>query len=213
MINVREDVNTNTSIVSLNKALKLARVYGEIKVNDLYLLNTIYALLNTMCLELTNKQRRKLISTYNTLAFKSNDICTDVMLKAFQQPMTSRYSKKYVNPEDIHKNININYWKAPMYSTNEDVINMLNRSFLNEQYSKTRELFDNGSNTSVQGIGKICLFINSLSNTNIHIKDILDNDVTHSFDIGYIPSLNGVLIISDNMYNSEQLILKINING
>lgn len=213
MINIKDDVNTSTTIVSLDRVLRLAEVYGDVKINDLYLLNTIYALLNTMCLPLTNNQRKKLISAYNTLAFKSNEVCTDVMLKSFQQPMKNKVSRSFVNPNSIVKNKSINYWKAPMFSENEEIIEMLDRSFLGSQSFNTREAFNQGSNVSQQGIGKICLFLNTLSNTNITIKDTLDNDVTNTFTIGYIPTLNGVLIISNLMYNSEQMNLKIIINA
>lgn len=213
MINVKENVHTSTIITSLNRMMDKASIYGRVESEDLYLLNTVYDLLNTMCLSLTNTQRQKLISIYNQLAFKSKDICTSTMLKAFQQPMKNKVSQSFVDPDCITKNLNINYWKAPMFSENDEIIEMLNRNFLDTTVFKTRESFNTGSNVSTPGIGKICLFLNTLSNTNITIKDMLDNDVTNTFTIGYIPTLNGVLITSNLMYNSESMTLKIIINA
>lgn len=213
MVNVKDNVHTSTIIASLDRMMDKASIYGRVESEDLYLLNTIYNLLNTMCLSLTNTQRQKLISIYNKLAFKSKDICTSTMLKAFQQPMKNKTSRSFVDPECITKNLNINYWKAPMFSENEEIVEMISRTFLENKPFKTRENFNEGSNASITGIGKICFFINTLSNTNITIKDILDNDITDTFSIEYVSSLNGILIISNLMYNSELMNLKITINA
>lgn len=213
MINIKPDVHTSTTVVSLDRALRKSEIYGDVKVTDLYLMTTVYALLNTMCLDLTNKQRKNLISYYNKLAFKSKDICTNVMLEAFKQPMSSKFSVSYVDPSTIVKNKNVNYWKANFTQTEDEVIETLTKSFLESKSSTTLNQLNEGFNYVEQGIGRICFFMNTLSNPDIvKVEDVLNNDVTNSFDIAYIPTLNGVFIISKNMYTSEPINLKIKVN-
>ncbi len=209
MINIEAKVHTSTTITSLKRANQLATVYGEIKVDELYLLSTIYDLLNTMCLSLSNNQRKQLISAYNKLAFKSKNICTGVMLDAFKQPMKNRVSSVFVDPDCIDKNEDISYWKAEPAADYESVIDMLSRDYISKKPKATREAFESGYLVSVPNIGKYVLFINTSNNLNITIKDALDNDVTSAFDFGYIPSLNGVLIVSKLIYTSTPMSLKI----
>lgn len=209
MINVKESVHVNTTIVSLKQSMKKASIYGEIRIDDLYLLNTIYDLLNTMCLNLSNDQRKRLITAYNKLAFKSKDVCTNVMLKAFAQPMKSKSADMFIDPDCVVKNTNVNIWKSALGQTYDEIIETLNKTVIENTSHISRLTAQEGFYTSITGIGKQVFFINTSNNLNISIIDALNNNVTENFDIGYIPTLNGVLVVSKYDYNSTPLFLKI----
>lgn len=212
MINIKEKVHISTTVTSLDNILRKSEIYGELKIDDLYILTTIYSLLNTMCLDLNNKQRKNLISYYNKFAFRSKDICTNIMLDAFEQPMKSKFSSKHVDESEIYKNLSVNYWKAEFTQTADEVEDLITKSFLESKPLASREMMNTGIDLYLNGIGRICLFVNTLNSTNVVIKDILNNDVTDSFEISYNSDLNGVLIISKEMYTSEPMNLKIIIN-
>ena len=212
MINIKEKVHVSTTVVSLDRILRKSEIYGELKVDDLYILITIYSLLNTMCLDLSNKQRKNLISYYNKFAFRSKDVCTNIMLDAFEQPMKSKFSSKFVDESEIHKNLSVNYWKAEFTQSKEEVLELISKPFLESKLLASRESMSTGIDFQLNGIGRLCFFVNTLDNTNITIKDVLNNDVTESFDLFYDSDLNGVLAVSKEMYTSEPMNLKIIVN-
>lgn len=212
MLNINNNVYLSTIITSLDRIFKRASVDGNLRIDEIYLLNTVYNLLNTMCLNLTNSQRRNLMNFYNRVAFKSEYICTDLMLKAFEQPMSSKFTQAFVDPEDIVQNRYVNYWKSGLMSSVDDIVSDANAEFLKNQNEITISTFLNGYRFELVDVGRICIFINTISNKSISIYDELNNDVTNLFTVINNNQLNGTLIISNLVYNDLPVYLKLKIN-
>ncbi len=135
------------------------------------------------------------------------------MLDAFQQPMASKFTSRFVNTDEIHKNKSVNYWKANFTQTDDEIIELIDRPFLESKSTATLEQMSEGLTYAEQGVGKICFFMNTTREPDlVSIEDALNNDVRDGFDLAYIPTLNGVVVISKNMYTSEPINIKLRVN-
>ena len=208
MLNIKSLVHTGTMVTSLNNAIKKVRVNGVLSTDDLYIANAVYSLLNTLCLDLTNNQRRELINTYNNLVFKSDQICSELILNHNTVDISNHISN-YVDPSTIFKDDNIYYWKATISETDENILNTLDESKILGSNKIIRNDASQNLPLNISGVGKYCIFIKRLTN-NISVFDILNNDITNYFNYYPADELNGVLLITKNMHTSDIVNLKIN---
>lgn len=213
MLTIQDNVHISTVVKSLELMLKKMHITGQLDIYNLYLLDSINKLLNTLCLNLTNKQRRQLLSIYNNLSFKSKEICTGVMLDAYSQNMPSKFVQNFVDPEDLDNNNDIFYWKSVFMEETSDIITNLTKSFIDGQLSNTRTQFINGVNANVNGVGRICFFLKNQFTSNFNILDVLGNDISESFEIVQMSNLKGYLLVSKEMQISGVINFKIIFNG
>ena len=107
-------------------------------------------------------------------------------------------------------NKSILYWQEVYTLDNTAITNLVDdTNYLTNIPSDTYEAFEIGVNIDYTKIGKI-IFLALESNTmNYIVKDALDNDVTHTFEITLVPQLNATLFISDNTYSHGTMKFKI----
>ena len=74
--------------------------------------------------------------------------------------------------------------------------------------SDTYENFEKGKYITYGDIGKVTFFAFNSNNFDFVITDILNNDVTHTFKLTYIPKLNATLFISNNIYSHGIMFFK-----
>ena len=102
------------------------------------------------------------------------------------------------------------YWQE-IYTLNNSQITELidDTSYLTDKPSDTYENFEIGKNIDYTKVGKIVFLALESDTVNYIIKDVLNNDVTHTFNISLIPQLNATLFISDNNYSHGIMNFKI----
>lgn len=209
MIEITIKNHLGVLIGSIEKIYKRAQLNGKLETVDIYYLNIIYKLLNK--LELTNSENNQLISFYNKLSFYSNNICPPKVIKKYQttpKPIFEQTQNTDCNTVPMNKSIL--YWQEVYTLDNTAITNLVDdTNYLTNIPFDTYEAFEIGVNINYTKIGKI-LFLALESNTlNYIVKDTLDNDVTHTFEIILIPHLNATLFISDNNYSHGTMKFKI----
>lgn len=209
MIEITIKNHLGVLIGSIEKIYKRAQLNGKLETVDIYYLNIIYKLLNK--LELTNDENNKLISFYNKLSFYSDNICPPKVIKKYQttpKPIFEQAQTTDCNTVPMNKSIL--YWQE-IYTLDNTVITNLvdDTNYLTNIPSDTYEAFEIGVNIDYTKIGKIIFLALESNTTNYIVKDALDNDVTHTFEITLVPQLNATLFISDNIYSHGTMKFKI----
>lgn len=209
MINITIKNHLGVLIGSIDKIYKKAQMVGKLESKEIYYLNIIYKLLNN--LELTNSQNNQLITFYNKLSFYSNNICPPKIIKKYQTTPKPKFEQAEVTDcNTVPSNKSILYWQE-IYTLNNSQITELidDTSYLTDKPLDTYENFEIGKDIKYSNVGKI-IFLALESNTlDYIIKDALNNDVTHTFNITLIPHLNATLFISDNNYSHGIINFKI----
>lgn len=209
MIEITIKQHLSVLIGSIEKIYNKARLNGKLEVKDIYYLNSIYKLLNKV--ELTNSQNNMLINYYNKLAYYSDTICPPKVIKKYQTTPIPKFQQlESTDCNTYSKNKSILYWQEP-YTLNDSQITDLvdDTNYLVDKPSDTYENFEIGKNIDYNKVGKL-IFLALESNTiNYIIKDDLNIDVTHTFNISLIPQLNATLFISDNNYSHGIMNFKI----
>ena len=209
MINITIKNHLGVLIGSIDKIYKKAQMVGKLESKEVYYLNIIYKLLNNS--ELTNSQNNQLITFYNKLSFYSDNICPPKVIKKYQTTPKPKFEQAEVTDcNTVPSNKSILYWQE-IYTLNNSQITELidDTSYLTDKPSDTYENFEIGKNIDYTKVGKI-VFLALESNTiNYIIKDDLNIDVTHTFNISLIPQLNATLFISDNNYSHGIMNFKI----
>lgn len=209
MIEITIKQHLSVLIGSIEKIYNKARLNGKLEVKDIYYLNSIYKLLNKV--ELTNSQNNMLINYYNKLAYYSDTICPPKVIKKYQTTPIPKFQQlESTDCNTYSKNKSILYWQEP-YTLNDSQITDLvdDTNYLVDKSSDTYENFEIGKNIDYNKVGKL-IFLALESNTiNYIIKDDLNIDVTHTFNISLIPQLNATLFISDNNYSHGIMNFKI----
>ena len=209
MINITIKNHLGVLIGSIDKIYKKAQMVGKLESKEVYYLNIIYKLLNN--LELTNSQNNQLITFYNKLSFYSDNICPPKVIKKYQTTPKPKFEQAEVTDcNTVISNKSILYWQE-VYTLNNSQITELvdNTNYLIDKPSDTYENFEIGKNIDYTKVGKI-VFLALESNTIDYIvKDDLNINVTHTFDITLIPHLNATLFISDNNYSHGTMNFKI----
>ena len=209
MINITIKNHLGVLIGSIDKIYKRAQMVGKLESKEIYYLNIIYKLLNN--LELTNSQNNQLITFYNKLSFYSDNICPPKVIKKYQTTPKPKFEQaENTDCNTYPKNKSILYWQE-VYTLNNSQITELvdDTNYLIDKLSDTYENFEIGKNIDYTKVCKI-IFLALESNTIDYIvKDNLNINVTHTFEITLIPHLNATLFISDNNYSHGIMNFKI----
>ena len=209
MINITIKNHLGVLIGSIDKIYKKAQMVGKLESKEVYYLNIIYKLLNNS--ELTNSQNNQLITFYNKLSFYSDNICPPKVIKKYQTTPKPKFEQAEVTDcNTVISNKSILYWQEVYTLNNSQITNLVDdTNYLIDKPSDTYENFEIGKDIKYSNVGKI-IFLALESNTIDYIvKDNLNINVTHTFDITLIPHLNATLFISDNNYSHGIMNFKI----
>lgn len=209
MINITIKNHLGVLIGSIDKIYKRAQMVGKLESKEVYYLNIIYKLLNN--LELTNSQNNQLITFYNKLSFYSDNICPPKVIKKYQTTPKPKFEQAEVTDcNTVISNKSILYWQEVYTLNNSQITNLVDdTNYLVDKPSDTYENFEIGKNIDYTKVGKIVFLALESDTTNYTIKDDLNIDVTHTFNISLIPQLNATLFISDNNYSHGIMNFKI----
>lgn len=209
MINITIKNHLGVLIGSIDKIYKKAQMVGKLESKEVYYLNIIYKLLNNS--ELTNSQNNQLITFYNKLSFYSDSICPPKVIKKYQTTPKPKFEQAEVTDcNTVVSNKSILYWQEVYTLNNSQITNLVDdTNYLVDKPSDTYENFEIGKNIDYTKIGKIVFLALESDTVNYTIKDVLNNDVTHTFTITLIPQLNATLFISDNNYSHGVMNFKI----
>ena len=209
MINIAIKNHLGVLIGSIDKIYKKAQMVGKLESKEVYYLNIIYKLLNNS--ELTNSQNNQLITFYNKLSFYSDSICPPKVIKKYQTTPKPKFEQAEITDCNTYsKNELIFYWQEIYTLNNSQITDLVdNTNYLMDKPSDTYENFEIGKNIDYTKVGKIVFLALESDTVNYIIKDILNNDITHTFTIIIIPQLNATLFISDNNYSHGTMNFKI----
>jgi hypothetical protein len=209
MINITIKNHLGVLIGSIDKIYKRAQMVGKLESKEVYYLNIIYKLLNNS--ELTNSQNNQLITFYNKLSFYSDNICPPKVIKKYQTTPKPKFEQAEVTDcNTVISNKSILYWQEVYTLNNSQITNLVDdTNYLIDKLSDTYENFEIGKNIDYTKVGKIVFLALESDTVNYIIKDVLNNDVTHTFNISLIPQLNATLFISDNNYSHGIMNFKI----
>ena len=209
MINITIKNHLGVLIGSIDKIYKKAQTVGKLESKEVYYLNIIYKLLNNS--ELTNSQNNQLITFYNKLSFYSDNICPPKVIKKYQTTPKPKFEQAEVTDcNTVVSNKSILYWQEVYTLNNSQITDLVdNTNYLIDKPSDTYENFEIGKNIDYTKVGKIIFLALESDTVNYIIKDVLNNDVTHTFNISLIPQLNATLFISDNNYSHGIMNFKI----
>ena len=209
MINITIKNHLGVLIGSIDKIYKKAQMVGKLESKEVYYLNIIYKLLNN--LELTNSQNNQLITFYNKLSFYSDNICPPKVIKKYQTTPKPKFEQAEVTDcNTVISNKSILYWQEVYTLNNSQITNLVDdTNYLIDKPSDTYENFEIGKNIDYTKVGKIVFLALESDTISYIIKDDLNINVTHTFDITLIPHLNATLFISDNNYSHGIMNFKI----
>ena len=209
MINITIKNHLGVLIGSIDKIYKKAQTVGKLESKEIYYLNIIYKLLNN--LELTNSQNNQLITFYNKLSFYSDNICPPKIIKKYQTTPKPKFEQAEVTDcNTVISNKSILYWQEVYTLNNSQITNLVDdTNYLIDKPSDTYENFEIGKNIDYTKVGKIVFLALESDTISYIIKDDLNINVTHTFDITLIPHLNATLFISDNNYSHGIMNFKI----
>lgn len=209
MIEITIKQHLSVLISSIEKIYNKARLEGKLNIKDLYYLNFIYKLLTKV--ELTNEQNNILINYYNQLSYYSDNICPPKVIKKYQTTPKPKFEQTEKTDCNTYlKNKSILYWQEDYLLTNEQILDFVdNTNYLVTKPSDTYPNFEIGKDIEYSKIGKIIFLALESNTTNYIVKDALNNDVTHTFNIQLVPVLNATLFISDNIYSYGTMNFKI----
>ena len=209
MINITIKNHLGVLIGSIDKIYKRAQMVGKLESKEVYYLNIIYKLLNNS--ELTNSQNNQLITFYNKLSFYSDNICPPKVIKKYQTTPKPKFEQaENTDCNTVISNKSILYWQEVYTLNNSQITNLVDdTNYLTDKPSDTYENFEIGKNIDYTKVGKIVFLALESDTVNYIIKDVLNNDVTHTFNISLIPQLNATLFISDNNYSHGTMNFKI----
>lgn len=204
MIEINDKNHISVLLSSLDKIYNQGKINGKLEAIDLYILNIIYKLLNNCCLELTNEQRKCLMNSYRNMYFYSNTICQATPIQIYQ----TNYKTKFFQAEsedcnNYPKFEDIYYWQEPLGRNFANIHpDIVDSTYLIGKSFDTEENFKLGKDIDYSDIGVICFLVTDTLTTDTYkIYDILNNDITHTFNTIYIDSLNSTLFVSSNSYS------------
>ncbi len=204
--------NDNNHLISvlnsLIKSYNKATIYGELNVSNINILNIIYNILTNFKDSLTFEESNYLSLLYNQIYYTSEDICKvnvthDSLISSNQYFIQNSSSETITQPSYKY----IEYWQEDsITNTITEIIPEINNRV---KQNDTYENFSNGKTITYSNIGRICFLLNQETSTNYSIIGELNSDVTSLFQLQYIPELNAVLIVSDNIYSHGDIYIKI----
>ena len=216
MQQINEKSHYATLISSLNKEYKKTKTGKSINPIDIYLLDIVYNFLYGTNLALSVIEVKKLLKMYNIILHSSKIICNNNYQEVYQMSKKDKFiqaEKTDCNTVPIQPTTNnIYYWQEGSYLTTiEDIIQLVD----NEGYF-TNKLFDTYSNFENIGktinypyLGRICFYATESDNKSFIITDVLNNNVTDTFDIIYISDSNDTLLVTKDFYTPSDIFFKL----
>lgn len=194
---------------SLNRSIKNAKVFGKLSSSNLYILDVVYKLLTTCTGSLTFSDYNKLLSIYNTILYKSKDICKtyDIPTIIKNNNVSSFNQVLLSNVSSIPSSYYAEYWQEDSLTNEIDDIILTASSTTKSIISYTNLAI--GKTYTLSNIGRICFLLNGVTSTDYSIYGELESNVTDSFTIQYVESLSGVLIVSNEIYSYGDEFIKI----
>lgn len=209
MIEITIKQHLSVLIGSIEKIYNKVILTGKIEIRDIYYLNIIYKLLNKV--ELSNSQNNMLINYYNQLSYHSDSICPPKVIKKYQTTPIPKFQQlESTDCNTYLKNKSILYWQENYNLNNSQITELVdNTNYLINKPFDTYENFEIGKNINYNNIGKVVFLALESDNKDFVITDILNNDVTHTFELIYLPQLNATLFLSDNNYSYGTMFFKL----
>lgn len=187
----------------LNESLLCSLVQEQIRGNASYKDVVLYFLANY----------------YGAFYFREKFLAADdeevaYVTAKYKYPTISKCMKKVgLNPSNVacqvEANTEVCYWQLD--NTNdkiEDVIPLINTSFLSTLPRASFEEFETGKIITYTEIGRICFAIYPTQVQNFVITDSLNNDITDAFDVDYNENLNLALFVSKAVYSHSSIYFK-----
>jgi len=212
MIEIDDNNHIPVLISSLDKIYNKSKITGSLSSKNLYILNIVFKLLNGCCLTLNNEQRRKLMAIYSSIYFNSQDICKVKNLIKYQIPVKTKFFQaETIDCNTYPKFENVFYWQEEDYSTTyNDLLPLVNQTgyFTNKQQDSLIS-FNEGKLINYTNIGRLCFAILESNNSSYNLIDILNNNVTDTFDTHYYQDINTTLFVSKYIYSNGEINFKI----
>jgi hypothetical protein len=213
MIEINEKNHASTIISSLSKIYNEGKITGKLDAIDLYLLNIIYKLLQGCCITLTETQKKQLINSYRNIYFHAKNICHTTAIEIYKPTYKTPFFQAETEDCNTFSVPNkIYYWQEEDRNTTiNNIIPLVDDQgyFLNKLHN-TKENFEIGIDITYNYIGRICFgIINAQSTDTYKIYDILNNDVTHTFNRVFIDTIDTIIFVSENIYSHNIMNLKI----
>lgn len=150
---------------------------------------------------------------YRKIYFNSEEICHVTNVQKYQIQPTITFTQAETIDCNQYTQVNkIFYWQETDYNLDIDDIKLLitNTNYLNSKQNDIFVNFSNGKLINYENIGRISFAVIETESTDVFkIYDILNNDVTHTFDTYYETINNCRLFVSKNIYSHGEINFKI----
>lgn len=212
---INEKSHYATLIASLNKEYNKTKIGKSLTPNDIYLLDILYNLINGCCLELNDRESRKLLDIYNNILFNSKVVCNNSYQEKYQISKKNKFiqaEKTDCNDIPIQPKVSkIYYWQEQNYLTTIDDIIPLTYTtnyFTNKLFDTYANFENIGKTINYEYLGRICFYATESNDQKFIVTDILNNDVTNIFDIQYTLNTNTTLFVSKDFYTPSSIFFK-----
>jgi hypothetical protein len=212
MLIVNDKNHTSLVIGSIERIYNKSKIYGKLKIKNLYFIDIIANLLNDKCVTLTTEQINSLLSIYYNITFQSNEICRPTICQIYQSTIKPAFIQAEADDcNDVPSFPKIYFWQELTTTANLANIQPLvnNQSYLSGKLSDTYQSFDTGRTVAYSNIGRICFLATESTTTSYTMYDIMGNDVTNAFDIVLMPLIKSTLFVSKNIYSHGDIYFKI----
>lgn len=211
-MNINETNNQAITISSLNKIYNLAKINGKLDSINLYILNIIFKLLNGCCIELTHKEKIKLMEMYRKVYFNTDNICKNFTVEPYKYTKPKFFQAELKDCNSFARFDKIYYWQELDHNKTSSEVSQLisNNSYFANKSFDDYPAFESGKNINYNGYGKIVfLATGTLITDVIKIKDFLNIEVNESFTKTYNDVINSTLFVSKNNYSYGDINFKI----
>lgn len=208
-----EKSHISSIIASLNKAYSQSKLNGQLNTEDIYILDSIYKLLNNCETSLTDKNKNILEKLYRHILYTSKYICKAPVYKSyFSKTINTFVQEETGDCNTLPIQDLIYYWQEPLGITDVTILeNIAEGSYLNTKTSDLKSNFIEGKNINYIDIGLICFALNNISSTDQYFIYDDDNNanVTEGFESFYNDELKTRIFISYNIYSHGIMNFKI----
>jgi hypothetical protein len=210
---INEKNNTAIMISSLGKIYNNIRLRGTSNSKDLYLLDSIYKILNGCYESLSYEQRKELFLLYEQVSKSSNMICYNAFYSCEQDNQKSDFRTESENScSNYPSQNNIYYWQELEIGKSTALIisEAFTQGFVDDKEFDSFDVFTEGKELTYSNVGKIGFLISGINSTdNYKIYDINNNDVTSGFVTSYSSDIKSRIFVSFNEYVPSTITLKI----
>lgn len=212
-MNISNDKHYSITLPSLLKQFQNVKKNGKIKVKEIFSLVLIKKLLEDS--SLTYKDISFLVKYYDLISSNKN-ICfsnlKSVINTTVQEPVI-------INPENPNSPLpsgTIYFWQESLDKSLEEIQNEIINVDLTTKQSFPQGYTLNFQNYNLNTVGRIVFLFTGVNIDNLpsesdyQIYDSLNNNITSLFIQQYVPALSSMLIVSNSVYSSGSVSLKIN---